>query len=397
MISKLMTKASAKKEYAFKSIFEPIDPRQEYFYYPEAMCTPDLTSNPENNISSCRVELGDPALLLSRDGGVDLSHINVEYRELAAFLESLTTLFDGLALLHRNGVVHLDIKPLNVVSRMNADGTFTTRYIDFGLSSTVARAIAEARTDNYAYWPFDLRLLSNEYMTGFRRPSNKAIRGFYTELAYNTPIFPVWLYSLPNGFPITESWAELLLGKIRGRVISKERVATGVDVFALGRTLAEVYTNLTHHYYVEDKTTNVRQGMIGIKLPSPPRTEEVRNFNTELAKRVTLPIYALVADMIDPNPDKRITAEEAATRYRDLVPVIREVLHKWYPPHPHRAPPPPPVSVAAGSAPFAKPAYPKPADIPLPSSPAPANQLPYQPSAVSLDQKPLLAPPPSRS
>ena len=376
-----MSKEEAQKEYAFKSLFEPIDPNQDYFYYPEAMCTPDLTANPENDLPTCEVALDEPTLLLSRDGGTDLYHLNVDYKKLASFLESLVPLFDGLTLLHRGGVVHLDIKPLNVVSKINANGTFTTRYIDLGLSKTVERAIVDPPSQTYAYWPFDVRLLNPEYLSGRIRPSNSAIERYYKGAAYNNPIFPVWLYCLSSGLPITESWAELLLGKIRSRSIAKERIVTGVDVFSLGRTLAEVYTSLTHHYFVEDKKAGVKKGMVKVDLPAPLTTDDERNFNTELAQRVTLPIYDLVAAMINPNPDKRITAEEAAVIYKGLLPVVREVLDKWHGPppaavaarprrlapllpgaaaaaavaaaaHPHRPAPPPPVGPPIVKLPF---------------------------------------------
>ena len=395
MIAKLMSKEEAQKEYAFKDLFEPIDPSQDYFYYPEDMCTPDLTANPENDLATCMVKLDEPTLLLSRDGGADLYHLKVHYKDLAAFLESLVSLFDGLTLLHRGGVVHLDIKPLNVVSKMNPDRTFTTRYIDLGLSKTVARAIVDPPSQTYAYWPFDVRLLSVDYLSGRVRPSSLSINNYYKGAAYNDPVFPIWLYTLPNGLRITDSWAEMLLGKIRGGSISRERIVTGVDVFSLGRTLAEAYTTLTQHYYVENNTGGVRRGVIGVKLQAPPANDDERDFHMELAKQVSTPIYALVTAMVDPNPDKRITAEEAAVRYRALLPVVREVLDRWHgavvppppaasaAPHPHRAPPPLPPSAAAVGAAAVHPHRPPPPvpaaaskwqHPPLPQSSSPSRQ-----------------------
>jgi len=342
MISKLMNKEFAQAEYFFKGRFEPIDPHMEYFYYPETMCVPDLTPNEEDNFSACTVlnARSKPTLLLSRDGGVDLSHIQLASEDYVPFFSSLMTLFDGLVLLHSRGVVHMDIKPPNIVSKRAADGSFITRYIDVGISDTISRAVERPPYDTYAYWPFDLRLIHPSFRSGRADVTEEMISDYYNSFMYNGPMFPSWLYSMPNGGLLTTTWCERFIQLAARGGFPKERVITGVDLFALGRTIAEVYARLTSHLYVGEKAKRTiysritgqgdrLKGVIAVRSANTGDSHHLAAYHRVLANRVSLPLYHLVADMIAVDPLKRISAVDAAARYRALLPHMSDVFAEY--------------------------------------------------------------------
>jgi serine/threonine protein kinase len=336
MISKLIRYDFADQEIKLKKRFQPIDPDQEFFYYPEHVCYPDLTPNEEDNLAACRVapisnsSKDPPVLLLSQDGGDDLAHIQVTSADYPAFFESLLTLFEGLSLIHRKGLVHLDIKPANIVSKRESDGSFKTRMIDLGLSDLIASVVEKPPTVNYAYWPFDLKLLDTNFLSGRERVDDDLIMDFYENLAYNRPLYPYWLYVTSSGSMINESWAKLLIGKIQSKEISKERIVTGVDIFALGRTIAEVYARLTGHLYVRDKTSPaIKKGVIVPRSVNIGDVDELKVYHSELAEKVSRPLYSLITDMTDANPDKRPTAAEAGVRYRRMLPAMERSFEKF--------------------------------------------------------------------
>lgn len=51
--------------------------------------------------------------------------------------ELFLTVADGLAFAHRHGVIHRDLKPANIFIEERADGTHTTKILDFGIAKLV--------------------------------------------------------------------------------------------------------------------------------------------------------------------------------------------------------------------------------------------------------------------
>jgi serine/threonine protein kinase len=108
-------------------------------------------------------------LLFYKDGGADLERKIVYVHELRPFFRSLQNLFDGLATLHANDYVHLDIKPPNITVELTRGGTpdnytFIPRFIDFGLGSRIkdwlkhlTAPVESFPADAvYIYWPPEL-------------------------------------------------------------------------------------------------------------------------------------------------------------------------------------------------------------------------------------------------
>ena len=325
MISKLMGMEEAEEEYAIKERFAAIDPKHEYFIYPEHMCKPNSTPSEEDNFGDCSVVnmrnmYTRPRLILSRDGGEDLLHVQVNNEDYVAFFAAFANLFDGLDLLHRHDMIHMDIKPANIVAQRTANGNYSLRFIDMGMTQMLDSFAVQ--TANYAYWPFDLRLLDSRVV-----PNRRMFGEYYAALAWNRAAFPYWAYVQADGSPLDEEWAEKIRRRIQTRRIDTERIAKGVDVFGLGRSLIEVYTRLTGHLFVRNPGFmgfSPRRGKVVARSVNIGNAADLTAFHKRLADMVSLPLFKLVAEMIEPDPSIRITALEAGAKYRALLPAIHK-------------------------------------------------------------------------
>ena len=344
MISKLIKSSDAYGEMKLKRVFEPIDPDQDFFYYPEHECDPDLTPNEEDNFADCDVanvsnmSNENAVLLLSQDGGDDLAHIRLDPADYAAFFESLLTVFEGLILIHKKGHVHLDIKPSNIVSKKMPDGSFKTRIIDLGLSEEIAIISKYPHVVNYTYWPYDFRLLERETrdagLPDFTNDEKKYFEGdikdFYTHLTYSRPLYPDWTHVTPSGSKIDTSWVHRIIEKINSEEISEKQIVTGVDVFGLGRTISEVYARLTGHLYIKDKESDdPEKGVVIPRSVNIGNVDELSAYHTELAKKLSRPLYHLVKRMTNPNPENRPSSAEAGMAYRRLIPAMKSLFKNF--------------------------------------------------------------------
>jgi len=180
-ISKLMRSNQADDEFQQKTLFEPINARQNYFLYPEELCEPELPFEASNMVNDCKSNNNDDVdntnklLLLSSDGGQPLSNINfITPNNIYPFFESLTNIFEGLSLAHNAGIAHMDVKPANMVIKA-VGPKLLTRLIDFGLSVKIdtVPVLASMKDNkfhdyllfmtNYPYWSPDLRFANPSY------------------------------------------------------------------------------------------------------------------------------------------------------------------------------------------------------------------------------------------
>jgi hypothetical protein len=150
---------------------------------------------------------------------------------------------------------------------------------------------------------------------------------YYAALAWNRAAFPYWAYVQADGSPLDEDWADKIRRRIETRRIDTERIAKGVDVFGLGRTLAEVYTRLTGHIFVRNPGFmgfSPRRGKVVARSVNIGNAAALTAFHKRLADKVSMPLFKLVAEMIEPDPSIRITAAEALAKYSALLPAIRK-------------------------------------------------------------------------
>jgi serine/threonine protein kinase len=272
--------------------------------------------------------------------------IKVKQHDYTAFFKSLLTIFKGLTLLHESNLVHLDIKPYNLVSKMNADGTFSTRIIDFGMLTETKlfdihpqdgafskeHDLFQGVFDQlYSYWPLELYLVTD---TAFKNKSYNAtikkIAEFKDLLAESLlddeeiadidakneiqVVYPrhVYLDQLQSNPYMVQKLLNTIIIQLNNPndiLYKPSTVVKSVDVYALGITLGQIYSILSDHIYSMDGSI-ISINLIGDK-----------EYDDEVIKeRVSKPLFQLVSDMTDPVYENRITIQEATKRYMDLMP-----------------------------------------------------------------------------
>jgi len=134
------------------------------------------------------------------DGGEDLNKLHVPKEDFPAFFRGLVNIFDGLILLHKNNIAHLDVKPKNIVGKREPDGRYNIRLIDFGFTRDIRNTdystfYNNSTPFNYMYWSYDLRVLDKEKYLRFlnynRRNITVDIRNFGKEITNDNDISPI--------------------------------------------------------------------------------------------------------------------------------------------------------------------------------------------------------------
>jgi serine/threonine protein kinase len=276
----------------------------KYFVYPDEICIPE--PNVTNGTKNCKLSFNKPISLLSPYGGKDLLSIDLPVREIPALFEGLVNLFDGLELLHSNGFIHNDVKPSNTVALRRDDGTYNVRLIDFGLLVEINKYINNPITSNYAYYPYDIRLLSDKYF-----PSKDDIKTFYTHMAYNN--FPTWFYFTDTEKTINIKWVMSIWEKMKTKE-AQEYVVKQCDVYGLGRTILELYYRLTEQEFIKPG-----------KVLGNPRFLNASS-SIEFRKNVSLPLFTLIQKMCAPDPFIRIGLAKAKIEFLALLPALKEAF-----------------------------------------------------------------------
>lgn len=167
-ITKFMTKEDAYEEYKKRYILKSLDPDQRYYLYPQDFCRPasNLDSTNQANLASCKLGTRPTHFLQLTDGGISLLGFECPTADRPAFVRSLLGLCEGLQLLHSHDIVHMDIKPPNIVTRQSANGSYLTRFIDMGFLFEISqyrRLSSEERSifgQDYLFWPYETRWLA---------------------------------------------------------------------------------------------------------------------------------------------------------------------------------------------------------------------------------------------
>lgn len=341
-LSKLLDDYKADKEYAESVPFQRIDPAKNYFLWAHHKCELNTANvKPDNRLNKClepmrnadgstysvvNMRRPNPTLIFYELGGQDVSDIVLNSGQYGPFFASFLNLLKGLEVLHANHYVHLDIKPLNIVSMELPDGEFATRFIDFGLSMSSARAsprdpaVQQLSQFDYPYYPFDFRFVSPTHARGATQAEvnkwYKMMSGFKNELPQREYYDASWL---PR-FTATN------FGKIPSLVdFSKvEEILQEVDVYALGVSFGELYFRLTRHTMRTPDRIKIIVGGKSYDVDTLTGRdfggrEDIALWHKLIAKNVSLPMYSLIAMMIDPIPTRRITALEARNMFQTEV------------------------------------------------------------------------------
>ncbi len=319
------------------------DPHQEYFLYPETICKP-APYEISDDMASCPhdfSERDDARVIILTKGGKALSQFQPSTRDYPAFFRSLTNLFHGLQHIHAAGLAHNDIKPDNVVTRKKTDGTYTTKFIDFGLMASGESLARRARqTDdimykydilqsNYRYWSFDMRFTKLAMIQSAMAQSDKMMKNvkkYYDGLSPDVS-FPYKAFSYPA---LTRTIAADIARQLSVMPTTRRHafIMTRSDILGLGLTIAQVYFRLTGHR----DDGEARAHVVIPNLAAGRGYVELENsyyagyhpvgtaWHTRVRDEISLPLYNLVRRMIHVNPFRRITRDDALAAYEAILP-----------------------------------------------------------------------------
>jgi serine/threonine protein kinase len=353
IFSKFMKNEDAEVEWHIRSKVAIIDPDQQYTVYPTHKCRIDPDKLTEtNDIDHCyqsllsninkkniKKSLTDNYTVLQIPiGGSPLDKINVTDATYISYFRSMRKLFNGLTMMHSNDLYHLDIKPDNILALETSGDIYNIRYIDFGMSKTPEEFMKDASIylqNNYMYWPFDLQLLKcykAHTVTDINKLISDSLNKFYMNALLekqkiNGNIWfdgqlhiPSGAYYANNNRLISVNDYVNVYMKMMNMVDTdgKEElirfILAGVDVYALGMTLAIIFMKRTGIIYKNNKFYNLSDSMI------------IDNNIVELQDRqlieVATKIYSLISKMIHYDPFERISIRDAYIEYNEFIKII---------------------------------------------------------------------------
>ena len=334
-VSKLMNMNTARNEKQFGEKFKRINAAQKYFVSTLNSCAFNRTNvQPSNQLHKCYDEAGYNTLLFSENGGDNLWILKLQPNEYIPFFESLTNLFDGLELMRSYNIAHCDIKPGNIVAMKQSDGSFLTRFIDYGISlenTNTIRPLSYALDifdANYVYWPYEIHL----YHPSFKLKGTKKddIHNWY-EKTYDQAIsfMPQNAYYTKNtmtsaDYRITSDVFDTIL-RLRDTDIKKNSMAeplARLDMYSLGITLAKVYKR-----FIRQQQVFADDGSLAI-TGVPLDKGQLTAWSTEVAETITKPFSFLIEYMTIMLPSFRYLPLQAKAKYETILPQMRKLFTK---------------------------------------------------------------------
>lgn len=337
-VSKLMTDKYAARELAEVDKLRPIDPDQKYLVYSGKSC--NITVNSANPaIDKCDAVRGHirAKLLIMPDGGIDLDDFKPSTKEYGATFLGMRNLLEGLQKIHDGGYAHFDIKPGNIVARMDGD-VCNVRFVDFGL----LRTHTPYPTDDYRYgynypwYCFEIKFLSTTYDSSV---SGRYWRDYITQSLRYEPESrdnSVWTDPVTNMIPTastTASSESMYQSFLADKATVGSKILIQNDIFGLGRTLGQIYYRLTSQSPDKGSTVIYFTGKAGGRLklkPTPTPADLALVQLTQAEYDVQLKLsdfsklwYTMCELMMHPRQSSRITLA-AAIAYFDvkLAPAI---------------------------------------------------------------------------
>lgn len=327
-VSKLTTYAFAEVEKREFELLHTIDPEQQFTVYPLFGCHPAEPTEAElveNPLEKCTVHSLYPitdgrVLLFYPNGGQDLFEFQVAPNTSIAFFESLRNIIRGLSLLHHNNLVHMDIKPENIVTKWIPEThTFLTRIIDFGFSFRTTENppdYAAFWKRNYAIWPYEIRFMNPAFNESMITPES-VTEYMNTSIAYRNHMYPSALFDRYDADFYKYIWGKISKMSYRDRV---DFLTKSTDVFSLGKALSFVYAKYTNHYCYGKKVRTTIDERYSI---------DIQMNDAIMLKEVSVPFYSsFIVYLLHPDPFTRPEIYEVDAMYTDFLKNFTQVRKK---------------------------------------------------------------------
>ncbi len=171
-VSKLIYRRNLLKEKG-PAVLPEINAAQEYFVYPRMNCpfNSSIQTNHNEECTAVNEKKGNRHLLIMKDGGVEPDNIIYQPEDYYKFFDAFSNVFTAVQKLHERGYVHHDIKPSNMlvkvneIEKVNEYGevniirTYKIRLIDFGL-------VRNVEEDVNRYFDNDMPIYTNKGRNG---------------------------------------------------------------------------------------------------------------------------------------------------------------------------------------------------------------------------------------
>lgn len=322
-VSKFTTRVFAEAELQEGELIKAVDPTHKFSVHAIYGCSPAVQTAAEQNenpLQECPTlqqfsKNQEPYLLFFPNAGIDLFTYRAPPSYIGLFFDGLRNLMRGLALFHDNNIVHMDIKMENMVTAWYSDiGEYFMRFIDFGFAFQTKPSTMRSKmgfwTRNYPFWPFESRFLNPNFTEDMITPESVETYNRQSLEQYKE-FYPISKFVYAHADFYKNVWRKCATMSYEDRV---DFIAKSTDVYAFGKTISILYSLHSNHmcgaqeayFYTADNTTT---GVI-------QRNEEIKKY-------CSTPFYfQFIANLIEPDPFKRMDAREISAAY---APFLRKI------------------------------------------------------------------------
>jgi len=349
-LSKMMIdKHSVDEEFEISARIARIDPERKYFLTATGTCEHDQTninlsvknSNSAKRESCSKFPLRNKSYLIFYEmGGQNLETLKVHVNKYPAFFRGLEKLFKGLVVLHKGNIVHADIKPDNIVGKLNPDGSYNIRYIDFGVSVPNTQTLSNQsdivyRTSDHTFrnypphYPIDSvkftkgMNVTSEYLTNWYSFRNQKYpydnRGIIYHNLYPQKTYWDYAWKMPA---TTDNIIRTLNQYNDYYARNTKHAMESLDIYGLGMALSMVYSRVTGHY---SRIDNYGYDRITVKYKDKETFIEhlpdsfIKAWHKKLADGFSIPFFNVVSEMMKLIGANRPTAEIALRNYQKIL------------------------------------------------------------------------------
>lgn len=288
-ISKILLKKNAKKEMDEYDILSKIDKKHKYYLGNPVLCEPAENKYNLESIEKCETfkeddnyNLNDNDLIVMNDGGINLEVFADKMNERTNSSETTKTMelfwiefhrvLMGIQLFLKNGILHFDMKPQNIVYN---EAKNRINIIDFGLMRKIDDVTNKSiNSDNFLgiyHWsyPFECNFHNKNEFDEFAKLSIDNKKNYHMKImdklnkkSKSVSSFRNFFSFVINQYDSTETQSRMIHKYMDGflnfmttqiheyKTFLKTSLET-IDVYGVGIAIAYV-NNMTHHLVDEN-------------------------------------------------------------------------------------------------------------------------------------------------